>query len=185
MAANAKRYRDPNGAHIRIYHNLLNSPAWRALSASAKNLFIDLRVQLNASNNGKIAAVFSDLKHRGWRSKTTMHKALRELDALGFIAKTRQGGIASMSRICSLYRFTDLDCNEFPAHGIAVRRAIYDYRAFASLQDAVSAKRKADKPRERASRRENKAKVRKLDLLAPETGPKSAIQRPENGQHAV
>src|SRR5690349_8151507 len=85
MVALAGRPRDPNGPHIRVYHSLINSHAWRVTGSSAKNLFIDLRVRLNASNNGNIAAVFSDLKHRGWRSKTTMHKALRELEALGFI----------------------------------------------------------------------------------------------------
>ena len=185
MGANSRRLRDPNGPHIRIYHSLIHSPAWRVTGSSAKDLFIDLRVRLNGSNNGGIAAVFSQLKHRGWRSKTTLHKALRELEALGFIAKTRQGGIASMSRTCSLYRFTDLDSFEFPALGISACKATHDYRTYASLQDAISARREADKSGKPASSRENKAKVRKLDLSVPDTGPTNAIHRPENGQHPI
>ena len=161
--------RDPNGQHARLYHEMLKSPAWIALSYSAKVLFLDLRLKLTSFNNGNIEAVFSELKHRGWKSKTTMHKALRELEVLGFISKTRQGGIASMSKICSLYRFTDHDAHDFEKQGVKKCKATYDYRRFKALRDARAAAQ-AIKVQHKLQRQKN-PKVRNLPLSGPEIVP--------------
>ena len=62
-----------------------------------------------------------------------------------------------MSKICSLYRFTDLDSNEFPQKGVRACRATHDYKRFKSLGDAkatIAAARNARK----------KAKLQKLNL---------------------
>lgn len=134
-----KRLHDPQGRHVRIYCSLLESHAWRVLGYSAQALFIQLRAGLTGTNNGNISATLSTLKHYGWNSSETLANALRELQAMGFIAQTRGGGVALGSRVCTLYRFTDLDCYEFPKLGIPFTKADHPYMQFASLADAKSA----------------------------------------------
>ena len=170
--AKLPRKSDPNGQHARLYHDMLKSPAWIALSSSAIRLYVDMRLKLTSFNNGNIEAVFSELKHRGWQSKTTMHKALRELETLGFIVRTRQGGIASMSRICSLYRFTDHDAIDSPRLRIAACKATHDYRRFDSVRAAKATVKEAERQhRERNPARRKKTKVPNLDIKGSETEP--------------
>ncbi len=131
--------KDPQGRHVRIYCTLLDSLAWRALGWSSRALFIDMRSSVNGSNNGNLSATLASLKHRGWKSAATLANALFELQALGFIAKTRGGGVEHGSKVCSLYRFTDLDMFEFPKQGLAHQKATHDYLRFTTLTDVEGA----------------------------------------------
>lgn len=127
-------------AHIRVTLALLDSPAYIALDWSARSLFTDIRSKLRGSNNGNINAALTELRHRGWRSPVTLAKALRQLEAVGLIAKTRQTiGVMRGSKVCNLYRFTDLDTLEFPKLQIAAIKATHDYKRFTSLTDARTA----------------------------------------------
>lgn len=182
MGAKRLHQRDPNGQHARLYHDILKTPAWIALSSSAIRLFVDLRLKLTSYNNGNIEAVFSELKHRGWQSKTTMHKALRELETLGFIVQTRLGGIASMSRICSLYRFTDQEAIDSPKLHITGCKATYDYRQFESVRGAKATVAEAERQhRERGAARRKKVKVPNLDVSGAETGLMKGQDKSRNG----
>ena len=132
--------------HIRINHSLLNSPAFVAFDATALKLFIDLRAKLNGSNNGNINATFSELAQRGWRSPATLSKALKQLLALGFIAKTRETiGVEKGSKVCNLYRFTDLDCFEVPKLQIKACKATSEYLKFSKLTDARATKEQSNR----------------------------------------
>ncbi len=125
--------------HARIRHDVLNSPAWRVLSFSSRAIYLDLRAKLNSVNNGNLECTPSDMAHRGWRSKTTIYLALAQLEWLGFLAKTRQGGKGALSKSCSLYRFTDLPCFEHPKQGVAPSKPTYDWRAFVTVAAAEAA----------------------------------------------
>ena len=146
-------------AHCRIPLEVLDSPAWRVLPLSSKALYTDMRAKLRSTNNGNINATLSEMRHRGWNSSATLSRALRHLLALGFIAHTRQGGIASMAKVCSLYRFTDMPVNEHPKQGIAAGAATHDYRNYTSVRDAEAEIRRQAK----------KSKVQKLKHKASET----------------
>lgn len=156
--------RDPLGRHVRIYCTLLDSLAWRALGWSSRALFIDMRSSVNQSNNGNLSATLADLKHRGWKSAPTLANALFELQALGFIAKTRGGGVEHGSKVCSLYRFTDIDMFEFLKQGLAHQKATHDYLRFTTLADVEHAiqcaavKRQENADRIAAKRAEAKAR---------------------------
>lgn len=134
-----KGWSDPLGAHVRLYHSLLNTPAWRVLGPSAVKLYIDMRMAMNGSNNGSIGASLSLMKHKGWTAPTTLAKALYELRALGFIAVTIEGGLRQGSRVPSLYRFTDVEVYEQPKTGVQAIKATHDYRAFESVREAERA----------------------------------------------
>jgi hypothetical protein len=86
---------DPRGGHVRLYWDLMDSPAWRALSHADVRVYLAMRRKLLATNNGNINATAAEFAHAGLKSRATIWAALVRLERLGFIAKTRQGGIAN------------------------------------------------------------------------------------------
>jgi hypothetical protein len=114
-----------------VPRELADSLAFRTLSNSAKVLWHDLMMQYRGNNNGNINATLSNLKYFGWRSSSTLSKALAELIAHGFLCETRKGGGNGCSlRQCCLYRFTHLVVNANDKIGIKGGAATYDYRQY-------------------------------------------------------
>lgn len=81
------------GWFFRMPVEVLDSPAYCGLSFKARALLFDLGAQYRGNNNGDLAAPWSWMKNRGWKSKDTLHRALGELIATGMIQLTRQGGL--------------------------------------------------------------------------------------------
>ena len=80
--------------------DVLRSQALASLSPHAAKLLLDLASQWQLGRNGDASAAFENvLRARGWRSKATLHKALKELRESGLIIQTRQGSLHQ----CSLY----------------------------------------------------------------------------------
>lgn len=94
--------RNDAGTFLKIPTVVIDSPNFRALSAKAKALILDIGAGYNGHNNGDLAAPYSWMQARGWRSKDTLHRALSELQWRGMIELTRQGGLHGPS----LYAFT-------------------------------------------------------------------------------
>lgn len=137
-----KRPSDPQGRHIRVYVSLLNCPAWRVLGWSARSLFVDLRAGVTGTNNGNIAAPLSLLRHRGWKSASTLASAIYELRSLGFLAVTREGGLRQGTRVPTLYRFTDLEVADWTAKtGVPAMNATHDYLEHKAVAEAEAALR--------------------------------------------
>lgn len=101
-----KRWKDKgrreSGTFASLPHDVIRSANWQRASGNAIKLVIDLFAQFNGTNNGDLAAPFSTMKKRGWKSSGTLKRA--ELEALhyGLIEKTRQGGL----NLCNLYAVT-------------------------------------------------------------------------------
>lgn len=158
--------RDSQGRHIRVYSSLLNSFAYRVAGYASKALYFDLREKEHGSNNGNIEATLSTLRHKGWVSPATLAKALYELRALGFIAVTRAGGVEHGSRVCTLYRFTDLAVFEHPKLGIPASPPTHDYARLTTLQEAEAALRNGVQDlHAKAIERKQKAADRKKTTL--------------------
>lgn len=175
-----KYYKDPNGKHLRVYHSLMNAPAFLALSATTQMIYLRMKMQLGATNNGDISATLTTLKHHGVKSSSTLAKALRELQTLGFIEKTYQGGINghTQKRNCSLYRFTDTDSHDIPKKGITGKRATHDYKQIDSIRAAQAILKQISmeaKTEQAKKRRKNKSPVRNSNLTASEFEPKADI----------
>ena len=75
-----------------IPRNVIESRKYALLSGWSVKLLVDLAYQFRGKNNGNLEATFATLKCRGWRSSGTLAKALAELQELGFLQLTRQGG---------------------------------------------------------------------------------------------
>lgn len=82
----------------------LQSAEMAKLSAHACKLLLDMLSQWRIGNNGYLCAAWSVMKNRGWRSKETLAKSLKELEESGWLIRTRQGG----RNLCSLFAVTFL-----------------------------------------------------------------------------
>ena len=94
--------RKDEGSFLALPHAVIDSANYRALSAHAVKLLIDVGGQYKGTNNGDLSAVWKILHPRGWRSRDTLTRALAELQHFGLIEKTRQGGLNH----CSLFAIT-------------------------------------------------------------------------------
>lgn len=137
----AKIPSDPRGGHVRLYWSILDSPAWRTLTHADVRVYLALRRKLGRTNNGDINATLAEMKHAGISSSSTLSAALHRLEALGFIEKTRQGGIAAGGKLCSLYRFTDEPTFDIAKAGVRAGAATNEWRRFANLSEARAAVR--------------------------------------------
>ncbi|MFT7228674.1 MAG: DNA-binding MarR family transcriptional regulator [Methylophilaceae bacterium] len=63
---------------------------------------VDLANQINGHNNGGLCLAYSVLKMKGWRSPSTLSKAIKELLDKGLIEVTRKGD----RNVCALYAVT-------------------------------------------------------------------------------
>lgn len=80
--------------------DVLRSQALANLSPYASKLLLDIASQWQLGRNGDACAAFEKvMRARGWRSKATLHKALKELIKSGLIIQTRQGSLHE----CSLF----------------------------------------------------------------------------------
>jgi hypothetical protein len=145
--------KDPMGGHMRIYWSIVDSPAWRVLSHADVRVYLALRRKLRSTNNGDINATLAEMRHSGISSSSTLSMALHRLEVLGFIAKTRQGGIAFGGKLCSLYRFTDQPTYEMPKLGLPAVRATSDWQRFTTIAAARAEVAKTTPQKKNAPRR--------------------------------
>lgn len=94
--------RSERGGFVRLPHAITRSHIYTKLSAYGLKLLVDLGDQYNGKNNGDLSLTFSVMKNKGWRSPSTLSKAIKELKALDLIEVTRQGS----RKRCSLYALT-------------------------------------------------------------------------------
>ncbi|PTQ82073.1 hypothetical protein C8R21_10652 [Nitrosospira multiformis] len=71
---------------------VIRSRGFTHLSAHAVKLLIDLLAQYKGDNNGDLCAAWTIMRGRGWKSKETLNKALKELKEGDWVEVTRQGG---------------------------------------------------------------------------------------------
>jgi hypothetical protein len=157
--ARARTPSDPRGGHIRLYWTLTDSPAWRALSHVDVRVYIAMRRRLGKTNNGDIDATLGTMRGFGIKSGATLAKSLRALETLGFIAKTRQGGIANGGKRCSLYRFTDEATFDIPKAGHKATPATNEWQRFASIAQAQAVLRQAHEAAKRPEKNNRKPRA--------------------------
>jgi hypothetical protein len=106
--------RNDAGRFVGIPVHILESQEYAALQSNTVKLLLDLLCQYNGYNNGDLCATWSLLSKRGWKSRDTRDRALKQLLASSFIVKTRQGekGHTSGHRKPTLYAVTWLGIDE-------------------------------------------------------------------------
>lgn len=85
------RSRRVSGRFLPLPHSVLDSPAYLGLSANARSLLIEITMQYNGSNNGKLLCSRKLLAARGWKSVDMITKGKKELLKAELIFETVQG----------------------------------------------------------------------------------------------
>jgi hypothetical protein len=136
-----QKFKDPRGPHLRVYWALLDSPAWFALNFSQRALYIACRRKLTSNANGNLAFTLAGLPEQGFTaSSSTLASGLRALQAVGFIAVTREGGKVNRGQaIPTLYRFTDEPCHEWVKLDIPMMKATNDWQQLVTIAAATTA----------------------------------------------
>jgi hypothetical protein len=109
---NAKGRSDMIEQYIKLPYPTIRSPAWRSLSGQAVKVWCELRCRFNGGNNGKISLSLDEAARILGIGKATAQRALRELEAKGFIVTKRKG--QWYGRLATLWRLTDKDCDGHP-----------------------------------------------------------------------
>ena len=94
---------------------IMRSEEYLSLSSNALRLLLEAAYQYNSKNNGNISFSYSDMKHRGYSSKSTLFRARDELFDKGFLEITRAGyaGIEG-KRQCTLFALTYYPIDDIP-----------------------------------------------------------------------
>ncbi len=163
----AKGRRDA-GNFLRVPSAVLDSHNFRALTFKAKALILDIGARYNGHNNGDLAAPWSWMRERNWRSKDTLQRALVELRHFGMIEVTRQGGLHGPT----LYAFTWL-----PIDRGKVRLDV-------SILPTASGRWNHPSPPLAASR-EKKTPPRPVGQATPMVGPDVVKKAPRRPGHRV
>lgn len=76
---------------VGLPYNMVSTRQFASLSSKAVKLLIDLSLQRNGHNNGKLSACWTLMKQRGWKSSASVYRARKELIDAGFLIITRTG----------------------------------------------------------------------------------------------
>ena len=170
--AKPQTLKDPMGQHVRVHYRLMDSHAWRALSPTARALWLDLARQAGATRNGLCGTHLKDsqsdrsgLHGRGWTSHHTVLRAARELECLGFIFREVQGGKAGGGKTPTLWSLTHLDVFDSPHKGVHAHKATHTYQRWQSVEQA----RQAVADMEAALMTQKKGKGQKLPPVAADS----------------
>jgi hypothetical protein len=144
-----------NGQFAYQLIEMLESPAWRALSLSARRVFDRIQIEHAhhaGKENGKLPVTFRDFNEYGihWNS---IAPAIREVAALGFIRIT-QVGIASNKefRIPNMFALTHLATGKEP-------KPTEDWRRIKTVEEAETIAAAARKAPARFARFKRKKKA--------------------------
>jgi hypothetical protein len=102
---------DKADRYFQLHHYMLKTDAWRALSAPARAVYIQIGSRYNGSNNGKLALSVRDAASECNIAKDTASRALKDLVDFGFIEETRHGGLSRKTRIASEWRMMAFRCD--------------------------------------------------------------------------
>lgn len=140
-----KPFKDPRGHSLRVYSDLYDSPAFRALSPHDVLAYLALLRELKAYNNGDLSLTLTRSKTCGIKHHVTLARSLRALCAVGLVAITRKGGcVKGGQKLPTLYRVTDRECFEFPAKHLEAVKETNEWKRITSVEQALKLIQTAD-----------------------------------------
>lgn len=98
--------RKESGSFSALPHAVMDSEDFRTLSGSGLKVLMCLIWQYRGTNNGDLSASYTQVKKWGIGSKTTLAKALVELQERNLIIRTREGRFTKPGGCCALYAIT-------------------------------------------------------------------------------
>jgi len=100
-------------AHVRLYHAMLKTAAWRSLDAIARSIYVEISARYRGpgSNNGKIPYSVREAAAALKIGKTTAARGFMDLQDRGFIVAVKQGGFNRKDRHATEWRLTEFECD--------------------------------------------------------------------------
>lgn len=92
-----------SGRFVAVPHAVLDSVSYLQLPTRAVKLLMDIAYQYNGRNNGDLTVAWGFMERRGWSSKDTLSKAVKDLVDADLILKTRTGRFMNPGARCDLY----------------------------------------------------------------------------------
>ena len=92
---------------VQLEHWLLDTPAWRHLSANAKVIYVELKRRYNGKNNGEISLSAREAGDAIGATHHTGARALVELQDHGFIVVTEDSSFNRKIHVARRYRLTE------------------------------------------------------------------------------
>jgi hypothetical protein len=111
MARKSSRRSDGQGRFVRLFHWMLQSPAWQSLSPVQRALYLELAQRYTGFNNGRIGLSARDAAEALGSSKSTVARAFAALVERGFIEQQKRGHFDRKSRHASEWRLTIENCD--------------------------------------------------------------------------
>lgn len=124
------KHNKSKGHFAGIPTHVMRHPDYFNLSFSAKALLFEFALQYRRINNGKLCAIYAQLKDRGWKSETTLRKALQELTEARMIICTKRGLFGKGKRLPNFYAITWQPIDEIPNFSMDVQSTVVPIRRF-------------------------------------------------------
>ena len=104
----------PDARHVRLYHPMMRTPAWRSLNCYARAGYIELSIRYSGpgSTNGRIPYSVREMADNlGISVPTARSRVFKPLKDYGFIVETRRGRYGRRRTYASEWRLTEFACD--------------------------------------------------------------------------
>jgi hypothetical protein len=134
-----KGLKSKDARHVRLYHSMFRTPAWKSLDAVARALYIEITRRYGGpgSNNGRIPYSVREGATELKIGKTKAALALQALQDRGFIVAVTLGGFNRKDRHATEWLLTEFP-NDLVQTYEAPRRAYESWKPDTEIQNAVS-----------------------------------------------
>ena len=108
-----KPKKNPRGNFVMLYHDIIESAAWKSLDANAQALYVHIAYRYDGKNNGRISISVREAAQALNASKDTAARAIKILIDRAFIAVAKRSGF-NLKRgpgRAAEYRLTEYPCN--------------------------------------------------------------------------
>ena len=120
---------------VQLFYFMLESKAWKDLNAVERAIYVELTERYNGSNNGRIGYSARMAGDNLKISKDTAARALRSLQAHGFIVIEKRGAFHCKIRHASEYRLTIYDSDI--ATSYAEKLCTKEFMRWPAIQNTV------------------------------------------------
>jgi hypothetical protein len=97
--------------HVRLYHWLMRSSAWKSLPGQSRALYAELARHYNGSNNGKIGYSIRQAAADLQIAHGTVSRHFHILAERGFIEATKKGAFSLKERHATEWLMTEFSCD--------------------------------------------------------------------------
>lgn len=104
---------DKEARHVRLYHSMLKTLAWKSLTGNARAIYVDIASRYGGpgSNNGRIPYSVRDVAKSLKIGKSTAAKAIQLLQDRGFIVEVTKGAFSRKVKHATEWRLTEFSCD--------------------------------------------------------------------------